>query len=61
MPGEGSSIKKKERKCYKVSLRGGSISFRGQSYDSSSIFPGFYLKRGENNSGYFRLLVPQFT
>ena len=31
----------------------------GQSYDSSSIFPGFYLKRGENNSGYFRLLVPQ--
>ena len=59
MPGGGSSIKKKERKFYKVSLRGASISFCGQSYDSSSIFPGFYLRRGENNSGYFRLLVPQ--
>ena len=59
MPGGGSSIKKKERTFYKVSLRGASISFCRQSYDSSSIFPGFYLKRGENNSGYFRLLVPQ--
>ena len=59
MPGEGSPIKKKERKFYKVSLRGASTSFCGHSYVSSSIFPGFYLKKGENNSGYFRLLVPQ--
>ena len=59
MPGGGSSIKKKERKFCKVSLRGASISFCEQSYDSSSIFPRFYLKRGKNNSGYFRLLVPQ--
>ena len=59
MPGGGSPIKKKERKFYKVSLRGASISFCGRSYVSSSIFPGFYLKKDENNSGYFGLLVPQ--
>ena len=58
--GEAPLLKKQERKFYKVSLRGASISFCGQSYDSSSIFPGFYLKRGENNSGYFKLLVPQW-
>ena len=63
MPGGGGGgaplLRKGKKIFYKVSLRGASISFCGQSYDSSSIFPGFYLRRGENNSGYFRLLVPQ--
>lgn len=47
MPGGGSSIKKKERKFYKVSLRGASISFCGQSYDSSVFFPDSTLKEAK--------------
>jgi len=48
MPGGDSSIKKKERKFYKVSLRGASISFCGQSYMSPVVFfPDSTLKRAK--------------
>ena len=60
MPGGGSSIKKKGKNILKgIIKRGQHLVLWAKLYVTSSIFPGFYLKKGENNSGYFRLFAPQ--
>jgi len=57
--GEAPLLKKGKNILKGILKRGQHLVLWAKLYVSSSIFPGFYLKKGENNSGYFRLLAHQ--